>query len=51
MQCRLHIALAHQGHKLSPKGMLVFTPYVGEPGAGDGDRTRDFLLGKEMLYH
>ena len=20
-------------------------------GAGDGDRTRDFLLGKEMLYH
>ena len=21
------------------------------PGAGDGDRTRDFLLGKEMLYH
>ena len=19
--------------------------------AGDGDRTRDFLLGKEMLYH
>jgi hypothetical protein len=23
----------------------------GKPGAGDGDRTRDFLLGKEMLYH
>ena len=22
-----------------------------EGGAGDGDRTRDFLLGKEMLYH
>jgi hypothetical protein len=22
-----------------------------KPGAGDGDRTRDFLLGKEMLYH
>src|SRR6266851_1283501 len=22
-----------------------------ELGAGDGDRTRDFLLGKEMLYH
>ena len=20
-------------------------------GAGDGDQTRDFLLGKEMLYH
>ena len=23
----------------------------GADGAGDGDRTRDFLLGKEMLYH
>ncbi len=22
-----------------------------QKGAGDGDRTRDFLLGKEMLYH
>ena len=26
------------------------TFYPGK-GAGDGDRTRDFLLGKEMLYH
>ena len=24
---------------------------LDKPGAGDGDRTRDFLLGKEMLYH
>jgi hypothetical protein len=24
---------------------------VALKGAGDGDRTRDFLLGKEMLYH
>jgi hypothetical protein len=24
---------------------------VAGKGAGDGDRTRDFLLGKEMLYH
>ncbi len=26
-------------------------PDLNEKGAGDGDRTRDFLLGKEMLYH
>jgi hypothetical protein len=25
--------------------------YYSGRGAGDGDRTRDFLLGKEMLYH
>jgi hypothetical protein len=25
--------------------------FCPEKGAGDGDRTRDFLLGKEMLYH
>jgi hypothetical protein len=31
----------------------VVHAHVGldKPGAGDGDRTRDFLLGKEMLYH
>jgi hypothetical protein len=31
----------------------VIRAYSGsdKPGAGDGDRTRDFLLGKEMLYH
>ena len=31
----------------------VMPAYSGSniPGAGDGDRTRDFLLGKEMLYH
>src|SRR5215471_14635606 len=26
------------------------TPHKGLFRAGDGDRTRDFLLGKEMLY-
>jgi hypothetical protein len=31
----------------------VMHAYSGsdKPGAGDGGRTRDFLLGKEMLYH
>jgi hypothetical protein len=31
----------------------VMAAYSGPniPRAGDGDRTRDFLLGKEMLYH
>jgi hypothetical protein len=37
---------------LSPeKTELAVTQYLYKTGAGDGDRTRDFLLGKEMLYH
>jgi hypothetical protein len=37
---------------LSPaKTELAVTHSSGKSGAGDGDRTRDFLLGKEMLYH
>ena len=41
-------------HKHSRNNVYCFMPaYSGPniPGAGDGDRTRDFLLGKEMLYH
>jgi hypothetical protein len=30
---------------------LAVTQYSGRSGAGDGDRTRDLLLGKETLYH
>ena len=41
-------------HKQSRNDAYCAMPaYSGPniPGAGDGDRTRDFLLGKEMLYH
>ncbi len=33
------------------RGKHFDRPCSSKPGAGDGDRTRDFLLGKEMLYH
>ncbi len=37
---------------LSPaKAELAAIQCSHKTGAGDGDRTRDFLLGKEMLYH
>ena len=48
----LHMYLPHEDNILSPaKTELAVTQYSGKFGAGDGDRTRDFLLGKEMLYH
>ena len=33
------------------KAEPAITQCSSKSGAGDGDRTRDFLLGKEMLYH
>ena len=52
MLCKLHTHLPHEDTVLSPaKTELAVTQDSGKFGAGDGDRTRDFLLGKEMLYH
>jgi hypothetical protein len=52
MLCELHLHLPHEDNMLSPaKTELAVTQYSDKSGAGDGDRTRDFLLGKEMLYH
>jgi hypothetical protein len=34
-----------------PLGYVAATELPFESRAGDGIRTHDFLLGKEMLYH
>ena len=55
----LHAHLPKRGRRSLPRLLHPLTRRLpagavalpGKSGAGDGDRTRDFLLGKEMLYH